>query len=74
MKNRLIINYRPEDIYTGCKPKVIEWGTVDGEESVIVKATPGIICLFCATSPRCKENFEIVGKSLPSEVSRFSNS
>ena len=74
MKNRLIINFRAEDVFAGCKPRPVKYGTVDGKESVVVKATPGIICLFCATSDRCKENFIEVDTVLPSEVSRFSNS
>jgi hypothetical protein len=74
MENRLIISFRPEDIFTGCKPKVIEQGTVDGEKSAVVNASPGIICVMCDAFKRCKKNFKIVDRKLPSEVSQFSNS
>lgn len=75
MKNRLIIGFRPEDMFTGCKPKPIEYGTVDGKNSAVVKASPGmIVCMSCGASARCKENFIKVDEKLPSEVSSFSDS
>jgi hypothetical protein len=74
MKNRLIINFRTEDMFTGCKPKPVEYGTVDGKNSAVVTASPGINCLACGAYSRCKENFVKVDVKLPSEVSNFSDS
>jgi len=74
MKNRLIIGFRTEDMFTGCRPEPVEYGTVDGIDSAVVKASPGFICSGCEASSRCKENFEMVQVKLPSEFSPFSDS
>ncbi len=74
MKKRLIINFRTEDLFGGCQPKPIDYGTVDGAASALVEASPGVSCLMCSAWSRCKKNYIIVDNKLPSEISRFSNS
>lgn len=73
-EKRIIINFRAEDAFTGCNPKVEEWGNVDGKEAAIVFVKPGISCLVCDACHRCKNNYIIVDNTLPSEISTFSNS
>lgn len=74
MEKRLIIGFRIEDQFTGCRPKPDEYGTVDGTKSVVVKASPGLSCLACEAFSRCKKNFIMVDTKLPSEFSPFSDS
>lgn len=75
MENRLILKFRTEDMFTGCKPQPVEYGKVDGQSSAVVNASPGIACvLACNASSRCKRNFVKVDVKLPSEVSKFSDS
>lgn len=72
MKNRLIISFRPEDMFTGCRPKPIEYGKVEGKDSAVVKASPGLACIACGALLRCKDKFKILDAKLPSQVSKFS--
>lgn len=74
MERRLIIEHRTEDGFTGCMPKPVAYGTVDGKKAVVVNASPGISCLICDARKRCKKNFIEVEEKLPSDVSPFSNS
>ncbi len=74
MERRLIIRFRPEDLFAGCQPRPVEYGTVDGADSCIVNASPGFICITCGALARCKNNFVVLDTKLPSEVSKFSDS